>query len=264
MYPYTIKKYPRTPHIEGSGLQKGDFEETVPFQTIVNRNLVIEEKMDGANSGISFTDQGELLIQSRGHYLTGGPREKHFQLLKTWAHTYAHALWEVLNTRYIMYGEWMFAKHTIFYTQLPHYFLEFDLYDREKQIFLSTTHRRKILSSLPFVHSVKVLHEGQLSSQKDLLKLVQPSQFIDQTQLSSHLARVTQQYGLSFDRALQETDQTGFMEGLYIKVEEEGIVKERYKYVRPDFLQTLLDSDSHWMNRPIIPNQLQGGKSLFE
>ena len=69
----TIRKYPRTPHIEGSRLQPGDEDlRQIPFETIKNRHLVIEEKCDGANSAISFDDEGELLLQSRGHYLTGG------------------------------------------------------------------------------------------------------------------------------------------------------------------------------------------------
>src|SRR5205807_2014548 len=32
-----------------------------------------------------------------------------------------------LTDRYILYGEWLYAKHTVFYTDLPHYFLEFDI-----------------------------------------------------------------------------------------------------------------------------------------
>jgi hypothetical protein len=53
------------------------------------------------------------------------------------------------------------------------------------------------------------------------------------------------------------------MEGLYIKVEEDGIVQERYKYVRASFLTTILQSETHWLNRPIIPNQLRSGIDLF-
>ena len=44
------------------------------------------------------------------------------------------------------------------------------------------------------------------------------------------------------------------MEGLYIKVEENGEVTARAKYGRQSFLQTGEQSGSHWLNRPIIPN----------
>ena len=49
------------------------------------------------------------------------------------------------------------------------------------------------------------------------------------------------------------------MEGLYIKLEEDGIVKERFKYVRKSFLQCVFASNSHWQKRPIVPNQLKNG-----
>jgi hypothetical protein len=89
----TLHKYPRTHHIESSGIQKGDEELNVfPFQVLADRHLVIEEKMDGANSAVSFDSAGHLLLQSRGHYLVGGPREKQFHLFKTWAHRYTMEL----------------------------------------------------------------------------------------------------------------------------------------------------------------------------
>ena len=69
-----IFKYPRTQHIEGSKLSDGDYDlSQVPFDQIKGKHVVVEEKVDGANSGISFSPDYELLLQSRGHYLTGGP-----------------------------------------------------------------------------------------------------------------------------------------------------------------------------------------------
>ena len=71
-----IRKYPRTRHLAGSKLQPGDEDlDAVPMSALAGRHVVIEEKMDGANSGMSFSADGEFLLQSRGHYLTGGPRE---------------------------------------------------------------------------------------------------------------------------------------------------------------------------------------------
>lgn len=127
----SIIKYPRTPHLKGSRLQPGDEDlSQLPFSEIAGRNLVVEEKCDGANSAVSFSPEGELLLQSRGHYLTGGYRERHYALMKQWANAHRDAFYEVLGSRYIMYGEWMYAKHSVFYDALPHYFLEFDVLDR--------------------------------------------------------------------------------------------------------------------------------------
>ena len=62
-----IKKYPRTLHIEGSNIQEGDFDlNQIPFTYLKNKYLVIEEKVDGSNVGISFTN-GELILQNRSH-----------------------------------------------------------------------------------------------------------------------------------------------------------------------------------------------------
>ena len=69
-----IHKYPRTPHLEGSRLQPGDEDlDAVPLATLRGRHVVIEEKLDGANAGISVGDDGRLRLQSRGHVLTGFP-----------------------------------------------------------------------------------------------------------------------------------------------------------------------------------------------
>ena len=137
-----MHKYPRTHHIEGSRSQPGDEDlDTVPFERIAGRHLVVEEKVDGANSGISFAPDGRLLLQSRGHFLAGGKRESHFDLFKQWAYTHLPALRSVLAERYVMYGEWLYAKHTVFYDQLPHYFMEFDILDKTTGEFLATPRR---------------------------------------------------------------------------------------------------------------------------
>jgi hypothetical protein len=61
------------------------------------------------------------------------------------------------------------------------------------------------------------------------------------------------------ERIRRETDPSDFMEGLYLKVEEEGMVKARYKYVRADFLTAVRDSGTHWLRRPIVPNMVGEG-----
>jgi hypothetical protein len=258
-----IYKYPRTRHIEGSGVQPGDDQDAVAFMALAGRRLVVEEKMDGANSAISFTPDGALLLQSRGHYLIGGPRERQFDLLKQWANRYAGSLWEALGDRYVLFGEWLYARHTIFYTDLPHYFLEFDALDTVSGAFLSTPARQELLRSAPFICSVRVLHEGMVASAEALMALIGPSAFISGSP-ARRLRELAVARGLDPEQTLRESDLSGLMEGLYIKVEQDGAVVERYKYVRAGFLQTVFDSESHWMNRPLIPNQLSSGAPLWE
>ncbi|MBX9693683.1 MAG: RNA ligase family protein [Cyanobacteria bacterium] len=257
-----LLKYPRTHHIQGSKLQEGDEDlESIPFSAIAGRNVVVEEKMDGANSAISFDESGAQLLQSRGHYLVGGDREKHFNLFKQWAAVHADALHAVLGSRYICYGEWLFAKHTMFYDNLPHYWLEFDIFDREEEKFLSTPRRSEMLHDLPVV-SVSVLFAGELQSYKQLTSMVGKSEFISSDHLES-LRLQCSKHSLTEDRVLKETDRSGLMEGLYIKVEEDGVVKGRYKFIRHGFLTSVVESESHWLNRPIMPNLLRKGIDIY-
>ena len=251
----TLKKYPRTPHLEGSRLQPGDEDlSQVSFSWIQGKYLVVEEKVDGANSGISFGEDGTLLLQSRGHYLTGGYRERHYNLLKQWAGVHQDAFFDVLGTRYILYGEWLYAKHTVYYDKLPHYFLEFDIFDRQEERFLSTERRREMLRNLPVV-SVPVLAEGTFRTKQELVSLSGPSNYISDEKTET-LRQTSEKLGLDPERQCRETDGSNLMEGLYIKIEENGQVVERLKFVRPSFTQTVEVSPTHWLDRPIVPNGL--------
>jgi hypothetical protein len=257
-----MHKYPRTPHLEGSPGQPGDEDlDFVPVQHLAGRFVVIEEKLDGANAGISFDSSGQMLLQSRGHYLTGGGREKHFALFKTWASRWQSELRQVLKDRYVLYGEWLYAKHTIFYDQLPHYFLEFDVLDLETATFLSTQQRRLLLTGSP-VASVPVVHEGPWGKTDQLQDFIRPSLY-KSLQWRSRLHDLCVESSLDPQRVIEETDRSDLSEGLYIKAEEADRVIARYKFVRASFLTSVLESESHWLNRPIVRNLLHEGASLF-
>ena len=250
-----IIKYPRTPHIQGSRMQAGDEDlRQRPFSEIAGRHLVLEEKIDGANSAVSFTEDGELRLQSRGHFLTGGYRERHYDLMKQWGAVHKERLYEVLGHRYIMYGEWMYAKHSIYYDQLPHYFMEFDVLDRKTGKFLDTPSRHHLLADLP-ICSVPVLDTGVYHSVDEILRFLGNSKYISDNHID-HLREDAEKLGLDADRVCRETDRTRTMEGIYIKVEENGEVVDRMKYVRASFLQTVEVSQSHWLDRPIVPNRI--------
>lgn len=250
-----IIKYPRTPHLQGSRLQPGDEDLSQrPFSDIVGKNIVLEEKIDGANSAISFTEKGELRLQSRGHFLTGGYRERHYDLLKQWAVVQQNKLYEVLGGRYIMYGEWMYAKHSIYYDMLPHYFMEFDVLDRETNRFLDTPSRHELLKNLPVSH-VPVLASGKFNNLDEVLKYLGDSKYISENHIKQ-LREDAEKLGLDADQICRETDASRTMEGIYIKIEENGEVVDRMKFVRNTFLQTVEQSQINWLDRPIIPNRI--------
>jgi hypothetical protein len=119
-----------------------------------------------------------------------------------------------------MYGEWLYAKHTVFYDALPHYFCEFDVLDRQEEVFLSTARRREPLAGSPVV-SVPVLHTGPIGELETLTSLVGPSTCRTQGWRDT-LVEVAGDGGADPARVLAETDLWEEMEGLYIKVEEDG------------------------------------------
>lgn len=259
-----IYKYPRTRHLEGSRKQSGDEDlKSVSFDGIRDHFLVLEEKVDGANCGISFGTDGKMYLQSRGHFLNGGYGERQFDLFKLWAGCYEVQLYELLGSRYIMYGEWLYAKHTVFYDRLPHYFMEFDIFDKENGRFFSTRRRQEFLKDMPFVQSVRVLTEGYFQSAEEITAWIGASLFISENPEQS-LCEQCKRGGANVEMAIQQTDLSGIMEGIYIKVEEGDYVIDRLKYVRASFLNTILDSESHWVNRPIVANRLADGVNLFE
>ena len=257
-----LRKYPRTTHLEGSRLQPGDEDlQSVPFSSIAGRHLVVEEKVDGANAGLSFDAHGRLWLQSRGHFLRGGARERHFDLFKQWAHAHAGSLRAALGDRYVLYGEWLYAKHTVFYDRLPHYFLEFDVLDVQEDVFLSTTRRRDLVAGLP-LEPVPVLWTGRARTMEDLTRLIGPSRY-QSARWRERLRDACRAAGQDPAQVARETDASDLMEGLYVKVEESGRVVERYKYVRAGFLTAVVESGTHWLERPIVPNQLAPGVELF-
>ena len=118
-----LARYPRTPHLEGSRLQDGDEgHDHVPYRTLAGAPSRRRGKTRRREHGHQLQPAGELLLQSRGHYLAGGGRERQFGFVKTWAAAHAGWLLDRLGDRYVMYGETMSKKHAVFYDALPHHF----------------------------------------------------------------------------------------------------------------------------------------------
>jgi hypothetical protein len=258
-----IHKYPRTRHLEGSRLQSGDADlEQVPLEALRGAFCVVEEKLDGANAGMSLDVGGRLRLQSRGHVLVGGAREKHWDLFKRWAGAHTAALAARLDHGMTLYGEWLYAKHTIFYDRLPHYFLEFDIRDASGA-FWSTERRHRHLAGSPVV-SVPVLWQGVVNEPQALPRLVGDALY-KSARWRERLRAAAIAAAVEPERAAHETDPEATAEGLYIKVEDpaQGVVIGRYKWVRASFLSAVIDSGSHWLARPIVPNGLADGVDLF-
>jgi hypothetical protein len=255
-------KYPRTQHLQGSRLQAGDEDlSQVAIGSLTGGTLVWEEKIDGANAAFSFLTDGRPQLQSRGHVLRGGAREAQFDLFKAWVDTHQDAFRGALGARYIVYGEWCFAKHTVFYDRLPHYFLEFDVFDRKTEAFLSTPARKRLLGGLP-IAPVPVIHEGHIKTTKAVTALIKPSLYKSSLWRAA-LDDGARETGQDPTQIAAETENSDLAEGLYLKHEDGDRVIGRYKFVRADFHQAIIESGSHWHTRPIIQNRLAPGVDIF-
>lgn len=52
------------------------------------------------------------------------------------------------------------------------------------------------------------------------------------------------------------------MEGLYLRTEAAGIVTGRAKFVRPEFVEKVKQSD-HWQHQAMVPNLLRDGADIW-
>lgn len=225
--------------------------DAIPFLKLKGQFLVVEEKLDGTGVSLFLDDQLDLQIWHRGSPATG----KEFKLLHDWGFNHYEELFDLLGDRYIMFGEWMYNKHSVYYDRLPCFFFESDIYDKELNIFLSTAARYQLADPFLFIESVPVIDSFHPSKLQELIELIDKPLYQSDKWLDS-LKYYCSNNKASLEKAVQETDQSGLAEGLYIKHEDESKVLGRYKYVRYEFVQNILDSGTHLMDRLPIPNSL--------
>jgi ATP-dependent RNA circularization protein (DNA/RNA ligase family) len=195
----------------------------VEAKKLLAAEVVVEEKVDGANIGISLDEKGILQVQNRGQYLAQ-PFSGQFSRLNAWLTQYQEVLQDELSHSLILFGEWCTARHSLSYDALPDWFLLFDVYDRNSAKFWSTA-RRNTLAEKMGLKTVKEIKRAHLGI--DSLK---------------HLVLRKQSYY-----------RQGAVEGVVVRSEKNGWTERRAKLVHPDFTQTI---DEHWRKRPIEWNQL--------
>ncbi|HLX63363.1 MAG TPA: RNA ligase family protein [Planctomycetota bacterium] len=229
-------KYPRTPHLTGSKGTDDDkhlsAEESAVF--LADESLIVEEKIDGTNTGLHFSPDGKLILQCRGHIITEGMHPQ-YDLFKQWAMVKRDTLEIMLEDRYILFGEWLYARHSVHYRALTHYFFEFDIYDKKANAFLDLEARKALLCGSG-IQTVPIVARGRKTFD-ELLKLIGPSAFGAEFE--------NPRTGKSDDR----------MEGLYLRTEANGCVTGRAKIVRPEFVEKIQQGD-HWKNQVMVPNLL--------
>lgn len=226
----TITKFPRTMHLLNLGATTPDDLVQAEFKELRNVHLTLEEKIDGANMGFSLDYDRNLLVQNRSHYISYAEHAQ-FRPLKAWLDHHESALCALLHRdpqfpeRYVLYGEWCVAQHSIAYRRLPAPFLAFDLFDRFKGTFLS---RRTLTTALEGtgIHQVPLIAERDNLTREHLVMLMKRrSEYAD-----------------------------GPVEGVYVRFEdaERRITVDRSKVVRGDFVA----GNEHWTRRPLVYNKI--------
>ena len=130
--------------------------------------VAIEEKVDGANLGISLDSNMQFLVQNRSHYVNS-KTHRQFGSLDSWLAEHSADLFQVLGEpgSHVLFGEWLYAKHSIHYTRLPGYFIAFDIYDLKEGKFLSWRERNRRLEGTG-IPVVRLITETALSGREDV------------------------------------------------------------------------------------------------
>ena len=229
-----LVRFPRTRHLYNVGsatrddLILSDREADSFLKASDDVGFVVQEKVDGANLGISVDPESlNFRVQNRSHYVNSKSQPQ-FQKLDQWLEAHRADLWSILVPevndagRYILYGEWLVAQHSILYTKLPDVFLAFDLLDTKGSFFLSSNAlmerlRGTKISSVP----TRELQPLQRSKEQLLKMILEPSVFYD-----------------------------GPVEGIYVRRESSGRVLDRAKIVRENFIC----GNEHWGKRAMVKN----------
>jgi hypothetical protein len=100
-------------------------------KNLLNGNVTVEEKIDGANIGIIRHKTGYHL-QKRGS-LVGQSEHAQYQFFHNWASKNYDKIM-AFPKNYIVYGELMFLVHHIYYDQLPDWVIVFDIWNGENYL----------------------------------------------------------------------------------------------------------------------------------
>jgi ATP-dependent RNA circularization protein (DNA/RNA ligase family) len=227
-------RFPHTPHLAwlGEGNPRDDkVLSNHEVTELLAAEVVVEEKLDGANLGISLADDGRLRMQNRGQYLHA-PFRGQFSRLSSWLALHQELLISHLECGLILFGEWCAARHSVEYVSLPDWFLVFDVYDREAGKFWCSLRRNALAKNLG-MKVVPCLFEGRTST-------IELKQML----------------------ALRNSAFTpGSMEGLVVRCEDRDWLIRRAKLVSPGFTQAIAE---HWSSRSIEWNRLAKSHSLPE
>ena len=154
-------KYPRTFHLPYSLGATNDDKIAKSVESLLNKELVITEKIDGSNVCM----QKDKCF-ARTH--SGPPTHSSFDAFKA---LHAGVKFNIPDS-YQIFGEWCYAVHSIVYASLPSYLLLFGVRESNTMTWLSwddVEYWAKLLGC----YTVPVLDKCVVSSEKELREKIE-------------------------------------------------------------------------------------------
>ncbi|MEH3085032.1 MAG: RNA ligase family protein [Xylophilus ampelinus] len=219
-------RFPHTPHLAwlGPGSPRDDkVLSPAEAEVLLKHEILVEEKLDGANVGFSLAPDGAVRAQNRGQYLDE-PYSGQFSRMTAWLAQHGSALRSALTADTLLFGEWCAARHSLDYIALPDWFLVFDVYDRMAGRFWSNSRRNALAASNGFT-VVPQLARGKFSLET--------------------LKRLTLSTGSRY--------RPGPLEGVVVRRESGEWCAARAKLVQPGFTQAI---ETHWRRRSVEWNRV--------
>lgn len=212
----TSFKYGRTFHLPWSKGFTSDDKVLKSVEHFSGKEVVITQKMDGENTSLYNDHYHARSVDSKNH-----PS-------RIWLKMWHPTIKDNIPTGYRVCGEYLYAKHSLYYTELESYFMGFSMWNGET--CLSWDETMQWFELIPIV-PVKVYYRGLWDNICDEL----PS--------------------IRWENE-RETPYEGYVVRLAGEFKHEDFSQSVAKWVRANHVQT----DEHWMNQEVIPNLLKGKK----
>lgn len=215
-------KYNRTYHVPWSPGAINDDKISPNLGHLIGTDIVITEKMDGSNTSLETAG-----CYARTHI--GTPTHPSFDGLKALHATVKTKIPEGTQ----LFGEWCWAKHSISYSELPGYFMLFNVRTLNPIMpSWASWEEVEMWAEDISVPTVPVLFKGKVSSAKELEELIN-------------------------SLMIQPSVCGGIREGVVARIQqafsENNFSASVMKCVRANHVQT----SEHWKNQEIIRNKLK-------
>lgn len=154
---------------------------------------------------------------------------------------------------YVLYGEWLYAKHSVQYTGLRSWFVPFDLFDVKTGTFVSRAVFQKAIQQTQLVpNPVVKIPEGVHGDVEKTLDWTLEKLYSRSMLMNNNIKKNEDGDSWTHER----------VEGLYFRVDQGDRLLTRCKVVRPDFiagderwgvkeqLANILSFDAHYASHP--------------